>query len=84
MITVLSYFNLLFRYFDKQLSVHGELSVPLRLASIKAGYKYVLLNKKDDAVYEELVGYQSMIGGHVNRCLVLEEENVTENSKLTK
>jgi hypothetical protein len=42
------------------------------------------LNKKKKAFFEELVEYQSSWSGHVNRCLVLEEEYITENSKLTK
>ena len=61
--------------------VKGVLNISKLASSFKCGYKYVLLNKKNKATYEELVEFQWK-GGIVNRCLVIKEEYVTKNSKL--
>ena len=66
----------------KEFLIDGQFSVPLRLASQKCGYKYVLLNKKDESTYEDIVEYKSRWGGIVNRCLEIETDYISENSKL--
>jgi hypothetical protein len=60
------------------------MKVPLRLASRGCGYKYILLNKKGEATYEELVEFKSPYVSIMNRCLVIENEYVAEQSKLTE
>ena len=70
-----------FRY-NNQFLARAEFSVPLRLASRRCGYKYVLLNQSGQPTYEEIVEYQGILwGDHVNRCLVIKGEYITENSK---
>ncbi|CAB4006991.1 Hypothetical predicted protein [Paramuricea clavata] len=70
-------------HFDKQLLLRGEIKIPLRLASRRCGYKYVLLDKRNEATHEELVEFKSR-GGILDRCLVIGEEYVAEKSKLTE
>ena len=65
----------------KHLLVRGELSVPLEYAKKRCEYKYVLLSKKNNPIFEEIVEYQSRWRGIVNRCLVIEEKYAAENSK---
>ncbi|CAB4014622.1 Hypothetical predicted protein, partial [Paramuricea clavata] len=70
-------------YRDKQLVLHGELKVPLRLASFGWGYKYVLMNKKNKPSYEVLVEFKWWASGIMNRCLVIGKDYTAENGKLT-
>ena len=77
------YYNfILFLRYNDQLLARAEFSVPLSLASRRCGYKYVLLNQKDQ--YEEIIEYQSIWGDHVNRCLFIKQEYISENSKFAK
>lgn len=62
--------------------VKGELIVASWLSPHHCAYKYVLLNEK--TIYEELVEFQPWIAGVVNRWLVIKEEYVTKDSKLTE
>ena len=73
----------LFRDIHKHLLVQGEIKIPKRLASLKCGYKYVVVSNKeqDTADFEEIVEYQTIWRAYVNRCLVIERKCVTENSK---
>lgn len=63
--------------------LRGKFEIPSRLTFYKCGYKYVLLNKKKKATFEELVEFQEWWRGHVNRCLVIKSDYVTKDSKLT-
>ena len=73
----------MFRNFHNKILLRGKFEIPLRLAYRKCGYKYVLLNKKKKATYEELVEFQEWWRGYVNRCLVIESDYVTKDSKFT-
>ena len=61
--------------------IHAEINIPLWLAPFKSGYKYVVKNKSKYP-YEEIVEYRSSFKGHVNRCLVIDKQYITENGKL--
>ena len=64
--------------------LHGELKVPLQLASSGWGYKYALVSKKKNkATYEVLVEFKWWSWGIMNRCLVIGKDYAAENSKLT-
>jgi hypothetical protein len=62
--------------------LRGEIKVPLRLASRRCEYKYILLNKKGEAAYEELVEFKPSHVSIMNRCLVIEKGYAAEKSKL--
>ena len=74
----------LFRSINKHWLLRTEINVPLRLASRRCGYKYVLLDKKGKPSYEELVEFTWSGYGIMNRCLVIENRYAVENSRLTK
>ena len=62
------------------------MKIPKQLVSSRFAYKYAIVNnkKKNNDPFEEIVEYQKIFGDPVNRCLVIKQECVTENSKLTK
>ena len=75
------------RSYDKQWLLQCEVKVPLKHASRKCAYKYVLLEMNNEAVtYEYLVEFSHWSGflnrGIVNRCLVVGENYAGENRKL--
>ncbi|XP_028417208.1 uncharacterized protein LOC114541491 [Dendronephthya gigantea] len=67
-------------YINKQLLLQGELKFPLRLADRAFGYKYLLLDKKGEGTYEELVEFTWF--GITNRCLVIGKKYAAENSSV--
>jgi hypothetical protein len=73
----------LFRFFDKQWLLRGEIKVPLQFASKRCGYKYILLDEKNEPTYEKLVEFKPDVGV-MNRCLVIGEEYAAEKSKLAE
>ena len=71
-----------FRLLEKEIVLHSEFQIPVRLVPVKANYKYALLSKSKGVTYEDLEEFRLRgVGGHVNRCLLIGKEDIAGKSE---
>ena len=61
--------------------LEGKAKLSLQEAYRGVSYKYVVVQQNGKDLWECLIGFKSLVPGHVNRCLIIPEASIKANSK---